>query len=58
MVKKLIDKQNVIKSIFDTLNEKMIGNISEPNSMKNLIAMVSKTDSPALILGETGTGKA
>ena len=33
------------------------GESPETKSMKNLIAMVSQTDSTALILGETGTGK-
>ena len=33
------------------------GESSSTKSMKNLIAMVSQTDSTALILGETGTGK-
>ena len=57
VVDKLIDQKNVNKSILDTLNEMIDGNSSETKSMKNLIAMVSQTDSTALILGETGTGK-
>jgi len=57
VVEKLIDQKNVSKSILDTLNEMIDGNSSETKSMKNLIAMVSQTDSTALILGETGTGK-
>ena len=57
VVDKLIDQKNVSKSILDTLNEMIDGNSSETKSMKNLIAMVSQTDSTALILGETGTGK-
>ncbi len=48
-------KQN--KSILDKLNELIDGESPETKSMKNLIAMVSQTDSTALILGETGTGK-
>ena len=48
-------KQN--KSALDKLNEMIDGESSKTKSMKNLIAMVSKTDSTALILGETGTGK-
>ena len=57
VVDKLIDQKNVSKSILDTINEMIDGNSSETKSMKNLIAMVSQTDSTALILGETGTGK-
>ena len=45
------------KSILDKLNEMIDGESPETKSMKNLIAMVSQTDSTALILGETGTGK-
>ena len=50
-------RNKVNKSILDTLNEMIDGESSETKSMKNLIAMVSQTDSTALILGETGTGK-
>ena len=39
------------------LNEMINGESSTTKSMKNLIAMVSQSDSTALILGETGTGK-
>lgn len=39
------------------LNQMIDGESSATKSMKNLIAMVSQTDSTALILGETGTGK-
>ena len=45
------------KSTLDKLNEMIDGESPETKSMKNLIAMVSQTDSTALILGETGTGK-
>ena len=45
------------KSILDKLNKMIDGESPETKSMKNLIAMVSQTDSTALILGETGTGK-
>lgn len=41
----------------DILNQMIDGESSATKSMKNLIAMVSQTDSTALILGETGTGK-
>ena len=44
-------------SISDKLNDMIDGDSPETKSMKNLIAMVSQTDSTALILGETGTGK-
>jgi sigma-54 dependent transcriptional regulator, flagellar regulatory protein len=57
VVDKLIDQTTNSKSILDTLNELIDGNCAETKSMKNLIAMVSQTDSTALILGETGTGK-
>ena len=45
------------QSILDKLNKMIDGESPETKSMKNLIAMVSQTDSTALILGETGTGK-
>lgn len=41
----------------DILNEMINGESATTKSMKNLIAMVSQSDSTALILGETGTGK-
>ena len=44
-------------SILEKLNDMIDGESPETKSMKNLIAMVSQTDSTALILGETGTGK-
>lgn len=58
----LVDKQmdqtnNNSKSVIDTLNEMIDGDSPETKSMKKLIAMVSQTDSTALVLGETGTGK-
>ena len=57
VVDKLIDQTNNKKSVIDTLNKMIDGESSETKSLKNLIAMVSQTDSTALILGETGTGK-
>ncbi len=48
-------KQNI--STIDTINDMIDGESPDTKSMKNLIAMVSQTDSTALILGETGTGK-
>ena len=57
VVDKLTNPSLINKPIFDKLNEMIDGESSETKSMKNLIAMVSQTDSTALILGETGTGK-
>ena len=57
VVDKLTNSSEQNKSIIDTLNEMIDGESPETKSMKNLIAMVSQTDSTALILGETGTGK-
>ncbi len=48
-------KQN--QSTLVKLNKMIDGESPETKSMKNLISMVSQTDSTALILGETGTGK-
>ena len=45
------------QSTLDKLNKMIDGESPETKSMKNLISMVSQTDSTALILGETGTGK-
>ena len=44
------------KPIFTKANEMIDGDNPLTKSMKNLIAMVSQTDS-TLILGETGTGE-
>jgi sigma-54 dependent transcriptional regulator, flagellar regulatory protein len=57
VVDKLIDQSSNNKSLLEILNAMIDGDSSETKSMKNLIAMVSQTDSTALILGETGTGK-
>ena len=57
----IIDKtegqSNKNASILNKINQMIDGDSPETKSMKNLIAMVSQTDSTALILGETGTGK-
>ena len=57
----IIDKTegqlNKNTSILNKINAMIDGDSPETKSMKNLIAMVSQTDSTALILGETGTGK-
>ncbi len=57
VVDKLTNESKQNKSILDKLNEMIDGESPETKSLKNLIAMVSQTDSTALILGETGTGK-
>ena len=57
IVNKLSSEPTRDISILDKLNHMIDGESSETKSMKNLIAMVSQTDSTALILGETGTGK-
>ena len=57
VVDQLTNSPEQNKSIIDKLNEMIEGNSPESKSMKNLIAMVSQTNSTALILGETGTGK-
>ena len=57
VVDKLTNSSEQNKTMIGTLNEMIDGESPETKSMKNLIAMVSQTDSTALILGETGTGK-
>ena len=57
VVDKQMDQTNNNKSVLDILNEMIDGDSPETKSMKKLIAMVSQTDSTALVLGETGTGK-
>ena len=42
---------------FGNIDEMITGNSDVTKSMKQLIAMVSQSNSTALILGETGTGK-
>ena len=56
-INEIIDKTNFDNSLLKILDEMINGDSKETKSMKNLIAMVSQTDSTALILGETGTGK-
>ena len=56
-VNEIIDQTNFDNSLLKILDDMINGESSETKSMKNLIAMVSQTDSTALILGETGTGK-
>ena len=53
----LITPSQQNKLILNTINKLIDGESPATKSMKNLIAMVSQTDSTALILGETGTGK-
>ena len=57
VVDKLTSPSEQNKSTLDKLNKMIDGESPATKSMKNLIAMVSQTDSTALILGETGTGK-
>ena len=57
VVDKLNNQSSQNKSAIDKVNEMIDGESLETKSMKNLIVMVSQTDSTALILGETGTGK-
>ena len=57
VVDKLTSPSEQNKSALDKLSKMIDGESPETKSMKNLIAMVSQTDSTALILGETGTGK-
>ena len=56
-VNEIIDQTNFDNSLSKILDNMINGESNETKSMKNLIAMVSQTDSTALILGETGTGK-
>ena len=56
-VNEIIDQTNFDNCLLKILDDMINGESSETKSMKNLIAMVSQTDSTALILGETGTGK-
>ena len=57
VVDKLTSPSEQNKSTLDKLSKMIDGESPETKAMKNLIAMVSQTDSTALILGETGTGK-
>ena len=57
VVDKLTSPSEQNKSALDKLSKMIDGESPETKAMKNLIAMVSQTDSTALILGETGTGK-
>jgi len=57
VVDKLKSPSEQNKSALDKLSKMIDGESPETKAMKNLIAMVSQTDSTALILGETGTGK-
>ena len=57
VVDKLSSESKQQQLILNKLNDMIDGDSPETKAMKNLIAMVSQTDSTALILGETGTGK-
>ena len=54
---RLDDSSSTKTNANNILNQMIDGESPTTKSMKNLIAMVSQTDSTALILGETGTGK-
>ena len=56
-INEIINQTNFDHSLLKILDDMINGESTETKSMKNLIAMVSQTDSTALILGETGTGK-
>tara|TARA_A100001015_G_scaffold313413_1_gene420596 strand:- start:2427 stop:3569 length:1143 start_codon:yes stop_codon:yes gene_type:complete len=57
IVNKLSSEPAKDRFILDKLNDMIDGESPETKSMKNLVAMVSQSNSTALILGETGTGK-
>ena len=57
VVNEIIDKSTSTYSGINLVEEMIDGESSETKSLRNLVAMVSQTDSTALILGETGTGK-
>ena len=56
IVNKLSSESAKDRFILDKLNDMIDGESPETKSMKNLVAMVSQSNSTALILGETGTG--
>ena len=57
VVNEIIDQSNPSRSNTNILEDMIDGESGETKSLRNLIGMVSQTDSTALILGETGTGK-
>ena len=57
VVNEIIDQSNPSRSQTHILEDMIDGESGETKSLRNLIGMVSQTDSTALILGETGTGK-
>ena len=57
VVNEIIDQSNPNTSHIRILEDMIDGESGETKSLRNLIGMVSQTDSTALILGETGTGK-
>jgi len=57
LVNNSMSNNSLNNPVNDILNEMINGESATTKSMKNLIAMVSQSDSTALILGETGTGK-
>ena len=53
----IINQSSSDSSLIKTLENMIDGESNETKSLRNLIAMVSQSNSTALILGETGTGK-
>ena len=57
VVNEIIDQSKSSTSSINLIEDMIDGDSNETKSLRNLIAMVSQTESTALILGETGTGK-
>ena len=57
VVNEIIDQSTSNSSNINLIEDMIDGNSNETKSLRSLISMVSQTDSTALILGETGTGK-
>ena len=57
VTKDIINQSSSDSSLIKTLENMIDGESNETKSLRNLIAMVSQSNSTALILGETGTGK-
>ena len=57
VTKDIINQSSSDNSLIKTLENMIDGESNETKSLRNLIAMVSQSNSTALILGETGTGK-
>ena len=57
VINEIIDQSKPDTSHTRILEDMIDGESGETKSLRNLIGMISQTDSTALILGETGTGK-